>query len=356
MRLFSPRLICCLALLMLGTQGYSQSQKYYVYGIEHAQHFTGSENQNYYIVLGSFNYEQNAHQLYKSLKSSFISVKIRPSNGMYRVTLGPIYSAQEVREIGAQLAGMPRAPARRVKPAPVRQPYPIKYYPTPEPIRPTQPTMQQNPVARPSYPTRPTTQARQRTPVASSAASSARLWSFTGSLGFTDYAHMYQSDGQTILGRFDIGRTLFARDQSTFGLEVGVQNGNDMRLSVPQSTLDELGGLPIQSTVKPMVDLLLVMQNNLVFMSPFFTQLKAGIAYRSWEFADRNSVNDPFHVAAEIQAGLGYHINDRASLNLLYQGIFGGNPSFTANAAAGTGHVENIPIQNGLLLGLSLHV
>jgi hypothetical protein len=179
-------------------------------------------------------------------------------------------------------------------------------------------------------------------------------WLVTGSIGFTDYQNMFHGDGETVVGRFALGKELFSRAALAFGLELGVQNGNAMRLDVSQETLDVLGGLPIQSTMKPMLDLLVTAKTNSLGVIPLFAELKGGIAYRHWQFEDRDSINDQSNIAGEVQAGLGYLVSDKASLGVFYQGVFGGNPDFQVNALNQTGLVKTIPIQNGVLLSLTL--
>ena len=186
--------------------------------------------------------------------------------------------------------------------------------------------------------------------------SNSGLWSVTASLGYSVYQGMFSADGQTAIGRLALGRTLFAGNRLTFGIEAGVQNGKTMRLDAPQATLDELGGLPIQSTLNPMLDLLATVKTAPWGASSVYGQLKGGIAYRHWQFDNRDSINDPSQVAGEIQAGIGYAISSHAGLSLSYQGVFGGNPDFKVNALNQTGHVSTIPMQNGVLLGLSLTV
>ncbi|KTC96813.1 hypothetical protein [Legionella feeleii] len=181
-------------------------------------------------------------------------------------------------------------------------------------------------------------------------------WSITGSLGYTDYQNMYKADGQTGIGRFALGRDLLIYKQWIVGLEIGIQNGNDMRLGVSQATLDELGGLPIQSTVKPVLDVLATLEVPLWNTSALSGQLKGGVAYRRWQFNNRVSINDKSQLAGEVQAGLGYSISECTSLSLLYQGIFGSNPDFRVNALQQTGQVANIPVQHGVLLGFSVRV
>ncbi len=181
------------------------------------------------------------------------------------------------------------------------------------------------------------------------------LWSVIASLGYTNYQNMYLNDGQTAVGRVAIGRELFTKQQTLFGLELGLQNGNSMRVGASQATLNKLGGLPIQSTVKPMLDLLLTAKTATFSTIPIFGQLKGGVAYRRWQFENRTSVNDISNLAAEIQVGVGVPLNPTTSLSLLYQGIYGGSPNFTANSADGTGHVSTIPVQQGILLSLSFN-
>lgn len=196
-----------------------------------------------------------------------------------------------------------------------------------------------------------------------------RPWSVIGSLGYTAYDHFYNrgptaeasaqaaiGDGQTALGRFAIARDLGTFKTLRCGMEVGVQSGNTARLAIPQVRLDELGGLNPQVTIKPMLDLLATASWQPIESFPVFGLIKPGIAYRRMQVNDRVTFNDLSEVAFEIQAGLGMHISDRASLSLNYQGIFDGNTTYTVNTTTLTGHTSNIPMQNGVLLSLSYTV
>ncbi|ETO93296.1 hypothetical protein [Legionella oakridgensis] len=182
----------------------------------------------------------------------------------------------------------------------------------------------------------------------------AHPWSVTGSLGYTVYEDMYRSDGQTAVGRFAIGHEIYTSHFLQWGFEIGVQNGNTMRYFPSQAAIDALGGLPIQTTVKPMLDLLATVKTASFGTTPVFGVLKGGIAYRHWQFNDRDSINDKSLIAGELQAGLGYAISERTSLSLSYQGIYGGNPDFRYNADNAIARVSNIPMQNGVLLGLTV--
>lgn len=181
-------------------------------------------------------------------------------------------------------------------------------------------------------------------------------WSVTGSLGYTVYEDMFRDDGQTALGRFGIGRDVYVGNSLSWGVEVGVQSGNTMRYYPSREAIEALGGLPIQTMVKPMLDALVTLKTTSFGATPIFGQLKGGIAYRRWQFNDRDSINDKSQIAGEVQAGLGYAISEQFNLSLSYQGVFGSNPDFRLNADKDTGQVSHIPAQHGMLLGLTVTV
>src|SRR3990167_8388858 len=177
-------------------------------------------------------------------------------------------------------------------------------------------------------------------------------WSVITSAGYTNYSNMYSHDGQTAIARLAIARSIYTHNDWRFGIEAGVQTGNTMRLEANQAAFDLLGSyVPIQTTVKPILDLLVTVEKAFV-RTPIFLQGKAGMAYRRGQFNNINTVNDLSQVGFEMQLGAGLHINQHTDLSLLYQGIYGGNPNLAVNTAAGTGAVSNIPTQNGALLSL----
>lgn len=176
-------------------------------------------------------------------------------------------------------------------------------------------------------------------------------WSITGSVGYTQFQQAGDSSGGALLGRFAIGKALYRTSHSLFGLELGVQNGNRMSIAASQATLDQMGSLPIWTTVKPMVDLLGTLQVGSERHAAFLI-FKGGIAYRTWE-SERQSINNLSQLAGEVQAGIGMPIVKNATLSLLYQGVFGANNAFTVYPDS-SAHLSNIPIQNGVLLSLSL--
>ena len=194
-------------------------------------------------------------------------------------------------------------------------------------------------------------------------------WSLIGGLGYTWYNDAYAAgpgsdavaqsaigDGQTPFGRFGIARELATYRNINFGIELAVQSGNTQRLGIPQVTLDELGGLPIQATIKPMLDLLVSAKTSPWSNIPAFGLAKVGVAYRRMTINERVTVNDLSEAAFEVQAGLGFNISERANLALVYQGIFDGGTDFRVNLVDFTGHIAHIPNQNGILLTLAYQV
>lgn len=187
----------------------------------------------------------------------------------------------------------------------------------------------------------------------SSIANAVSSWRVNVSSGYTVYQDMERGDGQTAVGRLALEKDFFYYRSASFGIEGGVQSGNRMRLSVPQEQLDILGGLPIQTTIKPMLDLLGTIRFMSLGNSPIVAELKGGFAYRQLQI-DRTTVNDKSQIAGEVQAGLGYPISEKTTLNLFYQGVFGSDANFLVNPVTETAIISNIPVQHGVLLGVSI--
>ena len=181
----------------------------------------------------------------------------------------------------------------------------------------------------------------------------AHPWSVTASIGWQEYRNMYQNDGQTPVGRLAIGREFTKYYNMGLGLELGVQNGGNMRLNLTQTQLDLLGGLPVQLTMKPVLDLLLTLRTPIFSSSPAFIEMKGGMAYRQM-INERNTINDIERIAGEFQVGVGYPISEITNIALSYQGIYGGSPNYAINTVNKTAHINNIPTQQGVLLGISV--
>lgn len=181
-------------------------------------------------------------------------------------------------------------------------------------------------------------------------------WSFTASIGYTNFNDMYANEGQTALWRLAFDRKILNIKSFDIGAELGVQNGNSMRLNVSQADLDILGGAPVQTTVNPIIDLLATVTTQPFTGMPVFAQVKGGVAYRAWQFEDRTSINPPSSIAGEVQAGLGIFISKTTTLSILYQGIYGGSSNFVIDATNEIGQVSSVPIQNGVLLSMAIGI
>ena len=180
-------------------------------------------------------------------------------------------------------------------------------------------------------------------------------WSVTASLGYTSFDSGTAGTGQTPIGRLAIGKAFCDIGQSSVGAELGVQNGNTMRLFIPQDTLNLLGtGLPVTAEITPLLDWLATLRTSFSANSPVFGELKVGLAYRRLYVLNRVDINNKYQFAGEVQVGAGVGITDSSTLSLLYQGVYGGKLGFTADAATATGNITNIPVQNGLLLSLNM--
>lgn len=142
-----------------------------------------------------------------------------------------------------------------------------------------------------------------------------------GGYGIIDGA--ITQDGQMAQERLSLGVRTPAYHHVLFGLELGVQSGNTMRLSTSKKTLELTGGLPIQSTLNPPLDALITLNYQIRPDSPLALIAKGGIAYRQLHLNDRTSVQDTLSkVNGEFQAGLGYKLTEHIQLTAMYQGIY----------------------------------
>lgn len=182
-------------------------------------------------------------------------------------------------------------------------------------------------------------------------------WSVEASLGYTWYDDVYRNDGQTALGRFGIAKQVWSRDKFDVGLELGVQSGNRHRVNTPVDCIEAMGGLPVNLTVKPFIDLLATLKINTsdwmpsAMSTPSFGVVKLGVAWRRMQ-PDRVTVSTVNQAAFEVQAGLGMSIAANTDLNVSYQGIFSGSSRLSHDPATSTGWINNIQSQNGILIGV----
>lgn len=180
-------------------------------------------------------------------------------------------------------------------------------------------------------------------------------WSITASFGSGKYQHVYKKDGDTAVGRLALGNELLLTGDYALGLELGLQSGNHMRLNVPNESRTLILWLPVRTNLGPMLDLLITAKSDPIGRSDFFAQFKGGLMYRNWEIK-QPQLHDLSQLAGEIQAGFGYPITALASLNLLYQGVYGNDPNVRIHNNNKTVYVSNIPTLHSILLGLSVNL
>jgi hypothetical protein len=176
------------------------------------------------------------------------------------------------------------------------------------------------------------------------------LWRVSLSMGHTTYEHAYKNEGDTIAGRLALGVVPFQWETISFGLEVGIQSGNQM--SMPE---EETGDPSVQTTIKPMIDLLATVEISLNRGNNFIFFAKGGAVYRKWEF-DRSEIGNISRINGEVQAGLGIKISAKTKLIAYYQGIFDGKVDFNYNETANSGSAHKIPTQHGGFLGVEIAI
>jgi|GEM_PF-4221698 len=195
-------------------------------------------------------------------------------------------------------------------------------------------------------------------------------WFATGAFGYTTFQPVGQNkgSGQTMLGRLSLSKDLFnVAHYSKYvdgfnwmdinmGIELGVQNGlTGMPVYATAAQIDDLGGVPFYANVMPIIDLLGTARMTLIEGDKFFGVFKAGAAYRRMSMSDSISVfNKLSKVNGEIQAGFGTTLSRISTVDVVYQGIYGGSQNLTVNEAAGTGSIRNIPSQNGVLVNFNV--
>jgi len=177
-------------------------------------------------------------------------------------------------------------------------------------------------------------------------------WSVTASLGGGKYP---QTNDKAAIARLALGDEVLLAGDYAVGLELGVQNGNHLHVNIPKETLAIIEWLPVRTSLGPMLDLLITAKSDPLAGSSFFAQLKGGIAYRYWQLKQEKGT-DLSQLTGEIQAGFGYPISAIATLNLLYQGIYGGEPNFVVNTNTQSTQASNIPSLHAVLVGFSVNL
>lgn len=173
---------------------------------------------------------------------------------------------------------------------------------------------------------------------------------------YSGYGHIsggYKQDGDMVQGRFTLGLHFVEYRRWTLGGEVGIQSGNTMRLSADPAIINAAGGLPIQSTLKPLVDVLFTVKAQIWESQPLFYLLKGGVAYRQLTLNDRSSSRDSLNkINPEIQMGLGFNVTERVVITALYQGIYSHDNAGIKLNHVGDVTLSHIPTEQAGLLGI----
>ena len=179
-------------------------------------------------------------------------------------------------------------------------------------------------------------------------------WTADASFGMAFSPGMTHNDGQTAVGRFSLGHAFLTKPYWQAGIEAGIQSGNTLRLALPKESIDVLGGVPISAEMKPLLDVLIGLKSEPMGSVPLVAWMKGGMALRQLQ-VDRVEVNDVRAFSPELQLGLGYRINERATVTIGYQTIWGKQPELTVNPQTETGVLRYIPTQQAVLIGFSFN-
>lgn len=164
-------------------------------------------------------------------------------------------------------------------------------------------------------------------------------------LGYGAMNDTTDASGNVTEGRLDLGSDIFRTGWVTWGLELGVQSGNDVRLGV------DLNDYPIDATLKPFFDVLATLKTVTDRKHPWGVFLKGGMVYQQLQLENRSSNEDNIQqVMPEFQAGIAYQISTHAKLTAFYQGIYGTSDVFKF-ATNQDVLLENIPTQQAGFIG-----
>jgi len=172
--------------------------------------------------------------------------------------------------------------------------------------------------------------------------------------GYSFMQGAVQQDGQTPFQRIDLGVKVNDFHQVAFGVEMGVQTGNNLRLTASSAVVTAAGGLPLQATLMPTVDALVSLSAKLSPEFPVYGVLKGGIAYRQLSLQNRTSHRDSVRkVDGELQAGFAVNMSKHATFSMLYQGIYGGSDAGAALSSTNDVTLKRVPTHHGVMAGLA---
>jgi hypothetical protein len=171
--------------------------------------------------------------------------------------------------------------------------------------------------------------------------------------GFGTVSGGFKQDGNVVQGRLSIGSHAKEYRALMLGAELGLQSGNSMRLNANSDLINAAGGLPIQATLKPWLDLLFTVKGPFASDNSLFYVLKGGIAFRQLQLENRSSTQDSLStVNGEFQAGLGYNLTGHVMLTAFYQGIYSAPNAGVRLDAVNDVILAHIPTQQAGFLGV----
>jgi hypothetical protein len=176
-------------------------------------------------------------------------------------------------------------------------------------------------------------------------------WLFLSAIGYSKTSNMMSNDAQSASLRLALGHDLSKTLNVNIGAELGVQTGSHMRLKMSTANHINLSSTAVQTTIMPMVDLLLTARKSLIDSKKVSGYIKAGAAYRTMHF-DRDTINDLRKINPELQVGISMPITSNACLSFGYQGVFSSDMNLTTTTT-GNGNVKNIPSVHGALLSIT---
>ncbi|WP_019218322.1 hypothetical protein [Legionella tunisiensis] len=179
-----------------------------------------------------------------------------------------------------------------------------------------------------------------------------RPWVIDGAIGMASYSGAIDKARQVATGRISLGYVLTTKTYWQAALEAGLQSGNTLSLAFAREDIDALGGVEVEATLKPMLDVLLSLRSETLIDFPLFSWVKGGVAYRQMS-VDKAAINSLKGFAPELMAGFGFQINEQTTAHLGYQILFGQNPTLTVDEAHETAIIRHMPTQQAVLLGFS---
>ncbi len=184
-------------------------------------------------------------------------------------------------------------------------------------------------------------------------AQTASKTTISASGGYGMYLRSRFSDGLTPMGRLSVARQSYHFKTIQFGFELGLQSGNHMRVKTSPAVYAALGSVAIQSTIKPLIDVLLTARKEVKSLKHAALFFKVGGAVRTMQF-DRDTLRNTTEVTPELQAGLSQAISHNVEAHVFYQVMYSGQSRLTTNAAGTAGGMTHIPLQQGVFFGMSM--